>query len=184
MTEEEHAPADRPRLLVDTATLSVDADGATGTETGAVWRLQQPGRDLDANVIALRPGGTIERHTGPALDVLLHVLSGAGELITARDTIALTPGALVWLPRRSEREFHAGADGLRYLTVHQRRHDALSIGRPNASTEDRAGQGHDPAEQDEPGRQSLEHREVQTSGPPQPGHVADQPGDQPDDERR
>ena len=33
---------------------------------------------------------------------------------------------LVWLPRRSLREFTAGPDGLTYLTVHQRR-QALTL---------------------------------------------------------
>jgi len=38
----------------------------------------------------------------------------------------LRPGSLVWLPRRSRREFTAGPDGLMYLTVHQRR-QALTL---------------------------------------------------------
>ncbi len=117
---------EHPRLLANTADHAV-ADSAEPQVAGAVWRLEPSGRDLDANIIALPPAGIIARHTGPALDVLLHVLSGTGELMTSEDTIALTPGALVWLPRNSEREFRASDSGLRYLTVHQRRHDALSI---------------------------------------------------------
>ena len=39
--------------------------------------------------------------------------------------IDLAPGALVWLRRRSPRRFSAGANGLRYLTVHQRRRALL-----------------------------------------------------------
>jgi hypothetical protein len=49
------------------------------------------------------------------------VLSGAGRLVTELDTLTLHPGALVWLPRLSRRRFVAGANGLTYLTVHQRR---------------------------------------------------------------
>lgn len=120
------ADPDHPRLLTNTSD-HVAADGAGLEAVGAVWRLDPPGRDLDANIIALPPAGTIARHTGPALDVLVHVLAGDGELVTPGETVALTAGALVWLPRHSEREFRAGDSGLRYLTVHQRRHDALSI---------------------------------------------------------
>ena len=78
-------------------------------------------RDLDSNVIALAPNGGIDTHTGADVDVLIHVLSGSGQLTTEQGTIELAPGALVWLPRRSQRQFTAGPDGLRYLTVHQKR---------------------------------------------------------------
>jgi quercetin dioxygenase-like cupin family protein len=88
---------------------------------GAVWKLQARERDLDSNVIALPDGGGIDSHTGPDVHVLIHVLSGSGRLTTETGTIDLSPGALLWLPRRSRRQFVAGPDGLRYLTVHQRR---------------------------------------------------------------
>ena len=47
--------------------------------------------------------------------------------MSGEETTALVPGAVVWLPKHTEREFRAGGDGLRYLSVHVRRHDALSI---------------------------------------------------------
>lgn len=105
-----------PRILANTTELTTDADA-----TGAVWKLQARERDLDSNVIALSAGGTIDSHAGPDLDVLIHVLSGGGRLTTEAGTIDLSPGALLWLPRRSRRQFAAGPNGLRYLTVHQRR---------------------------------------------------------------
>lgn len=108
-----------PRLLADTTDL-----GARPEEpdvTGAVWKLEARDRDLDSNIIALPPGGGIAAHTGPDLDVLVHVLAGGGQLTTERGVLDLRPGALLWLPRRSRRQFDAGPDGLRYLTVHQRR---------------------------------------------------------------
>ena len=49
------------------------------------------------------------------------MLAGSGRLITEQGAIDLRPGALLWLPRRSQRQFTAGPDGLRYLTVHQKR---------------------------------------------------------------
>lgn len=108
-----------PRILVDTST--VPADTAEADVSGAVWKLQARERDLDSNIIALPPGGSIDAHVGPDLDVLIHVLAGSGQLVTELDTINLTPGALLWMPRRSRRQFTAGDHGLRYLTVHQRR---------------------------------------------------------------
>ncbi|HWY01930.1 MAG TPA: DUF2249 domain-containing protein [Mycobacterium sp.] len=109
-----------PRILANTTDLTAGAD-AEPDATGAVWRLQARERDLDSNVIALPAGGGIDSHAGPDLDVLIHVLSGSGRLRTETGTIDLSPGALLWLPRRSRRQFAAGPDGLRYLTVHQRR---------------------------------------------------------------
>jgi uncharacterized protein (DUF2249 family)/quercetin dioxygenase-like cupin family protein len=113
-----------PRVLADADTLSA----ADGDATGAVWKLRMRERDLDSNVIALPPGATIGAHTGPDLDVLIYVLAGSGELATELDshTVALRAGSLIWLPRRSRRQFTAGPDGLRYLTVHQRR-QALTL---------------------------------------------------------
>jgi uncharacterized protein (DUF2249 family)/quercetin dioxygenase-like cupin family protein len=108
-----------PRVLLDTAT--VTADTATGDVSGAVWKLQARERDLDSNIIALPPGGVIEAHAGPDLDVLIYVLAGDGELGTELGTVPLRPNALLWMPRRSHRRFTAGGEGLRYLTVHQRR---------------------------------------------------------------
>lgn len=106
-----------PRHLTSRAALSeVDADAS-----GSIWRLEPSQRDLDANVIALPPGGGITRHNGPSLDVLLHVLDGSGTLETELDEVALAPGDIVWLPRGSERRFLAGPDGIRYLTVHHRK---------------------------------------------------------------
>ncbi|MFZ0757441.1 MAG: DUF2249 domain-containing protein [Trebonia sp.] len=113
-----------PRVLADAAAVSA----SSGDATGAVWKLQMRERDLDSNIIALPPGAAIGAHTGPAVDVLIYVLAGSGQLGTELDAqpVALRGGSLIWLPRRSRRQFTAGPDGLRYLTVHQRR-QALTL---------------------------------------------------------
>jgi uncharacterized protein (DUF2249 family) len=108
-----------PQILANTAEMT--ATDLEADVTGAVWKLGVRERDLDSNVIALAPDGGIDAHTGPDLDVLIHVLSGCGRLSTELGSIDLVPGALLWLPRRSRRAFAAGPEGLRYLTVHQRR---------------------------------------------------------------
>lgn len=105
-----------PRVLANTADLAAEPDVA-----GAVWKLEARERDLDSNVIALTPDGGIDAHAGADVDVLIHVLSGSGRLTTEHGVIDLVPGALLWLPKRSRRQFSAGPDGLRYLTVHQKR---------------------------------------------------------------
>lgn len=114
-----------PRILGDTAALA--ADTGEPDVAGAVWKLQVADRELDSNVIALPPGGTIEPHVGPDLDVLIHVIAGGGTLHTEQGDVDLRPGVLLWMPRRSRRNFVADDQGLRYLTVHRRR-ESLLIG--------------------------------------------------------
>ncbi len=121
-----------PRVLTDTGATN-DAVGAhPDAAAGASWRLEVRDRDLDSNIIVLPPGQHVDTHAGPDLDVLIHVLAGFGTLSTEASEIHLTPGQLVWLPRRSRRAFAAGPDGLRYLTVHQRR-QPLVIGTSRAT---------------------------------------------------
>ena len=117
-----------PRVLTNSSA----RDPETVDVTGAVWKLQMDDRGLDSNIIVLAPGTGIDAHAGPDLDVLIHVLDGSGRLVTELGEVALTPGDLVWMPKRSRREFRAGPDGLRYLTVHQRRRAlTLQIGSPS-----------------------------------------------------
>ncbi len=78
------------------------------------------GHELDWNVITLAPSGGLDTHTGADVDVLIHVLSGSGRLTTEQGAIELAPGALMCLPRRLRRQFTAGPDGLRCLTVNQK----------------------------------------------------------------
>jgi len=108
-----------PRVLVRT-----DGPLAEGV-AGAAWSIPVADRDLDANIIVLPPGDGIDVHVGPDVDVLVHVLDGSGVLLTELGEVALEPGALVFLPRRSRRGFRAEASGLRYLTVHRKRESLL-----------------------------------------------------------
>jgi uncharacterized protein (DUF2249 family)/quercetin dioxygenase-like cupin family protein len=118
----------RPAGQADDASQDGEADPA-----GIVWKLQMRERDLDSNIVSLAPGGQIGAHAGPDVDVLVCVLAGSGELITELDALSLAPGALVWLPRRSRRQFDAGPGGLRYLTVHQRRQALTRTTAPDRS---------------------------------------------------
>ncbi len=111
------APAPAPRLLCDIHALA-RADPATA---GAVWKLTESGRQLDANLVHLPAHQRVETHAEPDLDVLLLVVAGHGILGSDDRTEPLTGGALFWLPHGSTRRIAAGADGLSYLTVHRRR---------------------------------------------------------------
>lgn len=106
-----------PRVVVDTTELTTKSADARGS----VWQLEPGARDLDSNIIVLPPHEEIGQHVGPDLDVLILVLQGSGELQTELDVIPLQQGSLLWLPRKSQRRFVAGPDGLQYFTVHQRK---------------------------------------------------------------
>ncbi|MFC5946725.1 cupin domain-containing protein [Pseudonocardia lutea] len=110
--------SDAVRVVHDVQSLMTD--GPT-PPAGVTWRLSEPGRQLDANVLTLSPGRTIDTHTEPDLDVLLVVVAGTGRVESAGDAVALTAGKVLWLPRGSTRRLVAGARGLSYLTVHRRR---------------------------------------------------------------
>ncbi|MGW2250000.1 cupin domain-containing protein [Kitasatospora sp. NPDC001660] len=101
-------------------------DRAPADRSGALWRLAEEGRQLDANVIRLLPNAEVPEHVEPDLDVLVQVLGGSGYLETHNGRQALSPGCTAWLPHGARRAVRAGADGLVYLTVHRRR-PGLSI---------------------------------------------------------
>ena len=107
-----------PRVVADTTELLASTDPATG---GSIWQLEPGARDLDSNIIALPAGDEIGLHVGPNLDVLILVLQGSGQLQTELNVIELQQGALVWLPRKAQRRFIAGPEGIQYLTVHHRK---------------------------------------------------------------
>ncbi|MFD8154343.1 cupin domain-containing protein [Streptomyces sp. NPDC059720] len=113
-----------PRLLGNTVSIAE----AGSESTGALWRLAEPGRQLDANLVRVPPHGHIDAHAEPDLDVLLLVVTGEGALGPAEREQALEPGSLVWLPHGSVRSLTAGAGGLAYVTVHRRR-PGMRIGR-------------------------------------------------------
>ena len=111
--------AERPtaRILADLRELA----GDSLLPSGARWKLDEPGRELDANLIHLPAGRRVETHTESELDVALVVVAGSGTVDTPDGPKSLADGNLVWLPRGSTRSIAAGKDGLSYLTVHRRR---------------------------------------------------------------
>ncbi|MCK1794668.1 hypothetical protein MTQ01_01220 [Streptomyces sp. XM4193] len=106
---------------------------------GALWNLAVRQRQLDANLIRLPAGAEVTAHTEPDLDVLLVVFEGGGRLTTVAGEQPLTPGAVAWLARGTERSLAAGSEGLAYFTVHRRR-PGMSIGRPSGDRVEEGGE--------------------------------------------
>ncbi|MFJ9083008.1 cupin domain-containing protein [Streptomyces sp. NPDC102384] len=102
-------------------TLSDVLNAAAPEATGALWRLDGAARQLDANVVRLRPGGGGDAYVEAELDVLLVVVEGHGMLHRAGVDKEVEPGTLVFVPRGERRAVSAGEDGLVYLTAHRRR---------------------------------------------------------------
>jgi quercetin dioxygenase-like cupin family protein len=107
-----------PRVLTNAVELAETVDGDAG---GARWKLETSPRDLDSNLVHLPARDRIDTHRGPELDVMMIVVHGTGQVETEVGEVAVGPGDIVWLPRRSQRAIVAGGDGLSYLTVHPRR---------------------------------------------------------------
>ncbi|AQS71303.1 hypothetical protein [Streptomyces pactum] len=124
-----------PRILCDTADL---VSGGGDAPAGALWKLAEPGRQLDANVVRLPPAGRVDTHTEPDLDVLLLVLHGEAALVRTDGERPLHAGVLTWLPHGSTRGVVAGPDGVTYLTVHRRR-PGMRIQPPDAADRLRPG---------------------------------------------
>ncbi|MFJ9174709.1 cupin domain-containing protein [Streptomyces sp. NPDC102360] len=102
-------------------TLADVLSAAAPEATGALWRLDGAARQLDANVVRLRPGGGGDAYVEAELDVLLVVVEGHGTLHRAGVDEEVAPGTLVFVPRGERRSVSAGTDGLVYLTAHRRR---------------------------------------------------------------
>ena len=87
---------------------------------GAVWSLPHGG-DLDANLVRLRSGDTIDDHVNDDVDVLMFVQSGGGELVVDDTRHPLRSDVLALVPKGSRRRITAGPKGVFYLSVHHRR---------------------------------------------------------------
>jgi quercetin dioxygenase-like cupin family protein len=104
----------------------VDLLGGTGT--GPLWGMASS--DLNATLLAWPPGHELAEDTNSELDVLLIVLEGGGVATVDEQEHALVPGSALLVERGSARIIRAGADGLRYLSVHRRRGPVQITERP------------------------------------------------------
>jgi quercetin dioxygenase-like cupin family protein len=104
----------------------VDLLGGTGT--GPLWGMAS--RDLNATLLAWPPGHVVAEHANAEVDVLLVVLGGGGVVVVDQRKHALAPGHVLLVEKGSSRTIRAGADGLRYLSVHKRRGPLTVAPRP------------------------------------------------------
>jgi quercetin dioxygenase-like cupin family protein len=104
-------------INVDVADLTrfLDAEG-----DGVHWSLADSG-DLNVNLVRLGPGRMMAEHANHELDVVLVVLAGTGRLVVDDIDWPLAAAVVALIPKGTTRAFHAGAEGMAYLTVHRRR---------------------------------------------------------------
>jgi quercetin dioxygenase-like cupin family protein len=118
------AMSDEPRQPVDMSQPQGD---------GPVWGMAS--EDLNATLLSWRPGDGVADHVNPDRDVLILVTAGSGLATVDGEEHALAPPHLLLIRKHAHRRIVAGADGLRYLSVHRRR-GPLQI---DASPPDRRG---------------------------------------------
>lgn len=86
---------------------------------GPIWSLNA--EQLNMNLIRLTAGATIPQHVNDALDVLIVVLEGGGELTVDGEHSALAPGIALLIPRGAVRGIRCTRSPLVYLTAHCQR---------------------------------------------------------------
>jgi quercetin dioxygenase-like cupin family protein len=106
--------------------MSPAVDLATPNGEGPLWGMASD--DLNATLLAWRPGGGTPDHVNEERDVLVVVLGGSGSVTIDGSTTGVTAQQAVLVPKGASRAISAGPDGIRYLTVHLRRH-GLQLGR-------------------------------------------------------
>ena len=99
-------------------------DLTVGSGRGPIWGVGS--EDLNVTLLEWPPGEGTPEHRNAERDVLLVVLGGSGTL--ELDGAAHRVRAAALVAKGSVRRLEAGAEGLRYLTVHLRR-PPLAIGR-------------------------------------------------------
>ena len=86
---------------------------------GPAWGMASD--DLNATLLVWPAGHELEEHVNSERDVLLVVLAGDVAAVVDGREQALTAGNAFLIEKGRSRAFRAGADGVRYLSVHIRR---------------------------------------------------------------
>ena len=94
-------------------------DLLAGTGTGPVWGVAST--DLNATLLAWPPGHELATDTNTEVDVFLIVVEGGGVATVDEQEHALVPGSGLLVQKGSSRAIRAGAEGVRYVSVHRRR---------------------------------------------------------------
>jgi len=86
---------------------------------GPIWGTES--EELNATILEWRAGEGPPEHVNGERDVALIVLAGGGELLLDDAKQPLAAGEVTVIPKGTRRRVVAGADGIRYATVHRRR---------------------------------------------------------------
>lgn len=96
------------------------ADAFSAAESqGALWGTES--EDLDATIVHWDEGLGVAAHVNSEVDVAMVVLAGAGKVRVEDESLAVSVGSVVVIPKGSEREVTAGEAGLTYVNVHKRK---------------------------------------------------------------
>ena len=95
----------------------VDLGAAAGA--GPLWGMAS--HDLNATLLAWPAGEAVAEHVNAERDVLVVVLEGTATVTIDAVAHELRAPATILIPRGTRRAIAAGADGVRYLSVHRRR---------------------------------------------------------------
>jgi quercetin dioxygenase-like cupin family protein len=94
-------------------------DLIAGTGIGPLWGMASD--DLNATLLAWPAGHEVVEHVNADLDVLVVVLDASGTVTIDGQSYPLSAGGAILIRRGARRGIRAGADGLRYLSIHRRR---------------------------------------------------------------
>ncbi len=100
---------------------------------GVVWSLPH-GADLDANLVHLHPGGSIDSHVNDEVDVVISIIAGDGQLVIGGTSHRLRDLVVALVPKGERREIRAGSAGITYLSIHRRRAPLGITRRPTTPT--------------------------------------------------
>lgn len=100
----------------------VDLEPLAGS--GPLWGMAS--EDLNATLLSWSDGEGVAEQVNEERDILIVVLCGAGTLRAGGAEHALEPQRAALIPKGERWSIVAGAEGLRYLSIHRRR-DGLQI---------------------------------------------------------
>lgn len=88
-------------------------------ETGPLWSTET--EDLDCTFVAWNDSEGVVSHINTEVDVVMITVAGTGEVRVGDETIAVSAGQAIVIPKGVQRSVRANSGRLAYLNVHKRR---------------------------------------------------------------
>ena len=101
------------------AVVDVHAVRRADSGRGTLWSRESG--DLDVNLVAFPAGAGVGAHVNAEVDVLLVVVSGAGQAHVDGQVVHLAAGTALLIPKGATRAIRCTRGRLVYLTCHRRR---------------------------------------------------------------